>query len=266
MCRLNHIIILLLIVTGISSCKKEMAAPAPQAAFTVGGIDAQSYVVVAGDSYPLGNNSVNTYSYAWDFGDGTISREKEPPLSYGRKGSYNLTLTARAIQDERTSVTHKKVEVIGPVIKQVILKTLNWDQGVPGRAPSWPQFTKADIWIEILQGAPNQTYPVLSNGSLDAPVVYKSNIINADPTAVPIIFNVPQPVAVDLPTLYRRFGYYGTGYGINVYARDGSGTYLLSSNYWSGVSIIYRKNPSTNSFTIATNFQGNLVEISGNFE
>jgi hypothetical protein len=266
MCRLNHILILLLVVTGISSCKKEIAAPAPQAAFTVAGIDAPTYVVAAGDSYLLVNNSVNTYSYAWDFGDGTKSTAKEPQLSYGRKGDYILTLTARAIQDERKSVTYKKVRVIGPFIKQVILKTLNWDQGGPGRGPSWPKFTKADIWVEIQQGASNQTYPRLPDGTWDMPVVYKSNIVHADPTAVPIAFEVPHPVVVDIPTLYGRFGYWGLGYGINVFARDASGTYLLSCNYWSGIPTIFTRYPD-NSFILTTSyFQQILLEIRGNFE
>jgi PKD repeat protein len=41
------------------------------------------------------NSSVNATTYAWDFGDGQSSTEKEPVNVYKKRGKYKVTLTAK---------------------------------------------------------------------------------------------------------------------------------------------------------------------------
>jgi len=40
------------------------------------------------------NRSINTKTYAWDFGDGTQSKEKSPKHTYLKGGNYTIRLTA----------------------------------------------------------------------------------------------------------------------------------------------------------------------------
>lgn len=263
--RLRYILILTLFALGFSSCKKEPVV-LPKAAFSVGWQQTDTYVIIPYRTYSLQNYSEQADSYAWDFGNGIVSKEKEPDLMYTQRGEYSLRLTA--IKNGKTSVAYKKVQVVAPSIKRVTITSLNWNNPW-GKPISWPHFTKADVWVEIRRGESGQTYPALSNGIPDAPLVYKTPVtVNTDSTAIPIVFNLPQPIDVDLPALYRDWGYKGTGYIISFHARDQSGTYLLGSTSWSGVGIIYDWDIITKHFTIRTAgpTQAYSVEISGNFE
>jgi len=44
------------------------------------------------------NRTDNAISWSWDLGNGTVSNEKDPIITYKRKGFYNITLTATNIE------------------------------------------------------------------------------------------------------------------------------------------------------------------------
>lgn len=52
-----------------------------------------------GNDFIFTNNSLNASSYAWDFGDGSMSTEVSPMHTYGQGGDYNVTLTAFGVCD-----------------------------------------------------------------------------------------------------------------------------------------------------------------------
>lgn len=54
------------------------------------------------------NTSQNAVSYAWDFGNGTSSTEKEGVVTYAADGEYKVKLTATNVD----GVTHSKEEMI----------------------------------------------------------------------------------------------------------------------------------------------------------
>jgi len=57
------------------------------------------------------NNSENAETYAWDFGDGNISEEKDPVHTYIKPGSYTITLTVR--KGKKLATASQVVEVGG---------------------------------------------------------------------------------------------------------------------------------------------------------
>lgn len=124
----------------------------------------------------------------------------------------------------------KNIKVVDAVLKQVVIKSLDWNSGW-GRPTTWPTFTKANVWVEIVKGAPNKDYPTLAKGSFEAPIIYKSRIAsNIDSSSVPILFDIPN-IVLNIPTLENKYGYNGIGYGLNLYVQDATGTYLGSSSF-----------------------------------
>lgn len=257
---------LILVVLSISACKKDSSSPiTPIARFTFDGDTSHSLTIGPYDQYSLINASTNSDSFIWDLGNGNTSKDKETVLSYPKSGTYTVTLTS-INRNGNKSVASKSVKVVDPILKQVVIKTLNWNSGW-GRPTTWPKFTKANVWVEIVKAEPNQDYPVLSNGTFDAPVIYKSRVAsNVDSSVAPLIFDIPQKIVIDIPTLTLKYGYRGRGYGFNLYVQDATGTYLLSSNFWSGVESNYRGSIPNNKFTISTGILGSSIDFHGNYE
>lgn len=271
------LLLLSAILLGFSSCKKdETPAILPKAGFTVDGFNALSSspdTLKMGpyDLATLSNTSENADSYLWDFGNGTTSKEKTTILQYPSAGIYTLTLTVTTKQGQ-TAVAKKVVKVVQPVLTQLVISKLNLNSTVD-RPKSLPPFARANVWVELVKGEPNQYYTTLPNGANTAPVIYKSSIAtNVDSTDVPLKFAIPQRIVMDIPTLVRDYGYKGVGYGINLYAQDATGTYLLFSTFWSGGSMLYRgpdtyANPyASGTFEILSGFLGFSLRFEGKYE
>ncbi len=80
------------------------SGPEPGFTFQVNGLDAQ-----------FSNSSVNSLSYAWDFGDGDGSEEASPTHSFDEPGEYIVTLTAANECGEATMVDTVKIDLAAPV-------------------------------------------------------------------------------------------------------------------------------------------------------
>ena len=81
-----------ILLFAVVSCKED---PAPVA---VAGFDYDATTDIIGQA-PLNvqftNSSTNAISYAWDFGDGSTSIEKDPAHSYAKGGVYTVKLTVK---------------------------------------------------------------------------------------------------------------------------------------------------------------------------
>jgi PKD repeat protein len=98
------LIILVLAITAITSCKKTeivtINIQQPTARFTVlvtdffDGFQTQRTTAVIDSNFYFRNNSDfgDSITYHWDFGDGTTSTEKNPKHSYAKRGTYKVTL------------------------------------------------------------------------------------------------------------------------------------------------------------------------------
>ncbi|MBT3243088.1 MAG: PKD domain-containing protein [Bacteroidetes bacterium] len=76
-----------------SSCKKDEPLADPIASFQYA-VSETDYLEVI-----LTNYSQNATSYSWNFGDGETSTESDPTHVYAEAGSYEITLTAKNIDD-----------------------------------------------------------------------------------------------------------------------------------------------------------------------
>ncbi|MDQ6904410.1 MAG: PKD domain-containing protein [Bacteroidota bacterium] len=251
----------ILVVLSMSACKKDNSTPTnPIAGFTFNGDTSGSLTLGPYDQYSLINTSTNADAFIWDLGNGTTSKDADILLSYPKSGNYTVTLTS-INKNGSKSIVSKSVKVVDAVLRQVIIKTLSWNTGSARPAG------KANVWVEIVKGASNQNYTALSNGSFDAPVIYKSDIAsNIDSGSAPITFNISQPIIIDIPTLTLGHGYKGIGYGFNLYAQDATGIYLLSSTFWSGNNTHYSGSFLNNKFTIGTGISGNVIDFNGDYE
>ncbi|PIB36224.1 hypothetical protein BFP72_12895 [Reichenbachiella sp. 5M10] len=59
------------------------------------------------------NESVNADTYAWDFGDGETSTDKDPVHTYAEAGDYSVKMTASNEASEKESVKVVKIEEVG---------------------------------------------------------------------------------------------------------------------------------------------------------
>jgi len=252
-------IALLCIAFFISSCKKSTPAPAPTSSFDIGNSTESSITISQYYTGSLINNSTNGVSYTWDFGDGTTSTEKQPVYTAIKTGQFTLSLKV-INADGQTSVATKQVKVVAPVMNQITVTNLYFDQPA---FTTTPVLTKADLWVEITKREKGVTYKSLSNGSFDAPVVFKSLVYkDATAAAVPIALGVPQKFALDLNGIMRN----DQSYGVQLYAKDATGTYLIACSDWSGSGFSFSGNINLTAFTWTTGAGGNNITLSGYYQ
>jgi hypothetical protein len=246
------------------ACKKNKSELIiPVADFAFAGDTTHSIIFGPYDVCTLVNKSTNADSYIWDLGNGVTSRSENFLLNYPLPGKYKISLTA-INSNGKTSTAVREVTIVNPVLKQVVIEKLDWNSGW-GRPVAWPVFSKANVWVEILKGEPGKDYPLLSNGSYDAPVVFKSQAVNLDSTSVPFVFNIPSKIDLDIPALTGLGGYTGRGYGFNLYARDNTGVYLLCSSYW-GIGTLYNGTYSSGKFSIRSGVFALAFSVNGIYE
>jgi len=85
----------------LSSCAKPLAKFAIEEGAKVAPVDVQ-----------FKNSSTNAESYKWDFGDGSISMEKEPTHRYLLSGNYEVTLNA--IKGGKTITSTQMIKINAP--------------------------------------------------------------------------------------------------------------------------------------------------------
>ncbi len=84
-----------------SSCTKEPTA----------GFKMSKTVAYINEEIQFTNESVDAYSYEWDFGDGNTSTEENPTHSYKVGGTYKVTLTAYSKNGKKTNTYTQSIEI-----------------------------------------------------------------------------------------------------------------------------------------------------------
>lgn len=236
------------------SCKKgEDSAPVPKASFSVGEYGGlgetytdTAFIIGTHDALVLHSLSQNADSIFWNLGNGSVSADKDVLLTYDSTGTFQVTLTAYG-KTGHMDVSH----ALPIVVKERLLKSYSVNNlDINKFAPSQnglPVFSKINIWMEIkLSRSVNDPYT--SNGDILAPIIYKSPVFkNIDSSFhSSLSFNIPASdrVLIDCPV--NNSDYYAGGRGllINLYGQDNTGTYLLSSSAWSGISVSNGGNPA----------------------
>ncbi|MGI4022254.1 MAG: PKD domain-containing protein [Janthinobacterium lividum] len=224
---------LLSIIIYISACKKESKPDlgvTPKAVFAVlGDTTSKTITIATYDTYPVINHSVDADSYSWNLGNDSTSIQKDIGISYPKSGTYTLTLIA-INKDGKKSTLSRQVKVLDRVIQQLSIT------GITSNEISNHNFNHAKIWAVVKLATSNINY-TFTGLSFDTPIIYQTPIIDDfDVTKVPYVFNVPNNQTLNFPALSALInrglaGYKGMGYGLELYAQDATGTYLLSSSY-----------------------------------
>ncbi len=232
--------IAIMLISSIISCKKENhtpPAPLPVANFSVSGYTSDSVIVMATyDQYPIENNSLNGASYLWKFGNDSTSSLENPILSYPKSGSYVVTLIVQN-KDGKKAIITKNVKVLDRVLKQVVITHF-----FP-MFPATQSLNHTNVWTQIRYAANDSAYtiPLTTNASFNAPVIYKSQTISSfdSTSSIPYTLNVSDKIILDYPSLLasnlkmRSDEYKHIGYGLELYAQNSTGTYLVESSYQS---------------------------------
>ena len=269
----------LIVIVLIASCQPEQILLTPIAKINYFGNKDVSTTINLGvtDQLYIENLSSNASTYLWDLGNGTQLSYKNIRLSYLKSGVYTLKLTVTSSSGAKSSIT-KVVNVYDFVLKSVKVTNVGLNvfagggRGYPASV-TFPIFSKVNLWVEIKKGFDNTEYPPSYSGDISAPVIFKSSIakdIDADhPT--PIYFNdFQERMAINIPYEVRNFtgsiGIVG-GYAFNLYAQDASGTYLISTNRWSGSNNSFYEDIDKKTFTwISGGLGGGSIEMSGTLE
>jgi PKD repeat protein len=155
-----YLIAALLLMLGISSCKKDKGASGLKAVF--------SYVA---DGYKVNftNFSTNATEYSWDFGDGSGvgSTSKTPQHIFTKKGDFLVSLTAKT--GAETSVFKDTVTIIGPNIKidgdysdwQYVPYTYQNDAAYASSVRSVKTFASADMLFFNFEGNANMKMEII---------------------------------------------------------------------------------------------------------
>jgi PKD repeat protein len=254
-------ICLFLIPFCLTACKKDDKTTTPPVAdFTFNGNTSNSIIINESTTISLLNNSQNAVSFLWDMGNRTTT-EKQPVLNLKDGGDYTISLTVKN-SNGQAATTKKHVRVVAPVLKSIVIKSVDWSLG----AISAPNFSKADVWVEITKQDSGRYYKLLPNGSYDAPVFYKSKVYqNAIAKNAPIELSVDEKLVMNQNTILDDNS--KGKYGINLYGKDATGTYLLYTSDYSGVGTGPFKGSLTEDyFEWNMGFNGFRLSLTGDYE
>ena len=99
------LVLLAALLTGNSCHKNE---PIPKAVFTYSGSnDFHAPCTVIFD-----NESTNSFSWDWDFGDGATSTEKSPTHVYDSAGTYTVNLKAYTESRMQWAATSQNIQIL----------------------------------------------------------------------------------------------------------------------------------------------------------
>jgi PKD repeat protein len=157
-------------------------------------------------------------------------------LSYPKSGNYVITLTVKN-KDGKTATIIKNVKVLDRVAKQVVITNFFTT------SPIAQSFNHSNVWAQIRYAGNDSTYLIPSNSSIssfEAPVIFKSPVLlNFDSSnSIPYTFTIPDKIILDYPSiLLSNVKHTGNewqhiGYGLELYAQNASGIYLLTSSYY----------------------------------
>lgn len=247
----NNFTILIISLMTFYSCNKDNIEPI--SSFTLNGETISTLKVGTSDEFWVANNSINSDSVLWDFGDGRTSKEHEFLLSYPKSGTYTLKLIARNNIGE-SSVSVKEIIVLDRVLKRIDFYYAQWDS--TNYTEPWPRTNKVDVYFQM-QNYTDESYNT-DGFYYNCPILYTSSIIEnvsnkftsfEQPS---YIINVSDKIIIDKNLVRFAPGNINNAYLFSIMGKDSSGkTYRLTNNAMAGFPFgIIKDDISTNTFIV----------------
>jgi PKD repeat protein len=191
------------------------------------------------DEFTVINDSKNSNSVYWDFGDGRTSTDDEIILSYPESGTYTLKLVAK--NDVGESISTKKIIVKDRVLKYIKVNYVQWDKS--NLTEPWPRGDTVDIYFQMQLYTDNSFNA--DGFNYNCPVLYTSpiagNIINPHrpPLNQSIYIPVTEKVIIQKNLVQFAGGNINNAYLFSIMARDSRNkSYRLINNAFYGVSFV----------------------------
>jgi PKD repeat protein len=231
------------------SCKKHIFIT-PAASFSFRGDTSLVLKMGTYDTCSLQNNSTNSDSTFWDFGNGDVSKENSVILTYSKAGTYTVKLTAKNRDGQEASIT-KTVIVLDRVLKRIIIKSVYWDT-IPNSIPNfnsvWPTSSTADVFVLIQKFSWTDSIVPYSGIMPNSPILYQSPLIPnvSSKTTNAIQIDVLNRFVVDKKMVLDR------SFAISLMAKDKTGVvYALETSLASGSSFgIQQESFANNKFVM----------------
>lgn len=227
----KHLLILCCI---LAACQKSVnPGPLPVAGFTTTA-ETSGGIITLGtiDQYLLADTSANAVSWHWDFGNDSTSDAQNPVMSYPKSGTYTLSLTVKN-KAGVSNTTTRQVKVLDRYMKQLVITGFMQYSNNVGHS-----LANASLYAVIRLAPDGVVYPLPTNGNqtFNAPIVFQTPSITADSTKLPFVFTIPRQLLNYADLAFPSGGLVSggaknIGYGLELYARDATGTYLVSSSY-----------------------------------
>ncbi|MBC8046073.1 MAG: PKD domain-containing protein [Fimbriimonadaceae bacterium] len=120
--------------------------------------------VVTGSGVTLTNTTINTGSCAWDFGDGSVSTENDPPIyTYSENGTYTITLTV--MNECGTSVYSD----------EIVITDVSISDNIPATIKLYPN-PAGEILIVELDNLIGET-AILEFSNITGEIIFRTEVI-----------------------------------------------------------------------------------------
>ena len=174
----NAIVFLGLLIFIISCNEEDPLLPLPEVDFRT-----NPEIVEVGVEVTFENLTTNASSYRWDFGDGQISEETNPKITYEASGNYTVKLVAFTDDNQKDSVT-QEINVGERIMVELYINDVPF---INSEGADWDDPT----------GLPDSTkYPdlMLFLGPTEDPeflnTIITFPVTDLEPTFLPIIYTI----------------------------------------------------------------------------
>ena len=253
----HYLTIGLLFSALLIGCQKE-AIIEPNASFSFRGDTSSVIKMATYDTCTIFNTSINADSSFWDIGNGNISTTENLVLTFPKSGTYNLKLTVKTNDGQKSSLD-KKVIVLDRILKKITINYIQWDtipNSIPGFNCVWPATSTADVFVLVQECAPNDSIVPISGIMPNSTILYQSPLIQnvSYRTFIPIQIDVPERIVVDKKMVLDR------SFVISLMAKDKQGViYALQTSKFGGSSIgIKKESFEDNKFIVVSSLTSSL--------
>lgn len=199
------------------------------------------------------NNIEGAEQYAWDFGNGTTSNEKEPVVFYEEGGSYKISVLVTSSSGDQ-KVFEKEITIIDRKLKLITVNAIKWN-GL-GLLP-WEDNRIADFEVELALREKDEPM-----GSISSVIFTSDRYQNEENNASAIVIPVSSEVIVKHQWVTNQKD---ERFVVNIYAVEGDQKLLFYTSDASGLGYFAQVDPQTGTLNLSSGSGGTSIELSMQF-